>query len=256
MHRSVSQLTSWLQCGYAYKLQRLDKVPQLQAGWFAQGTATHVALEAYERSGRRLSVDEVIELGKIAWHQEIGAMHEKDPDLDNWLRGGRKSTDTDLTERFARVHEHIAGYIAWCEANAEHEWLYTMPDGSPATEVEFELDVNGVRVIGAIDLIIETPEGLIVRDIKTGTKIPDSPIQLAVYRWAIERLTGQLPYRADYFMTKDYKPSKPVDVSRYTWPMVESWFKHLEAGIAAEVFPANPGSCFPCTVKNSCEYVK
>ncbi|MFF3673597.1 RecB family exonuclease [Streptomyces sp. NPDC002120] len=254
MHRSVSQLTSWLQCGEAYRLQRIEKVPQLQAGWFAQGTATHVALEGYEKSGRRMDLDTCLAIATEAWQQETADMYAKDSNLENWLKGGKKSTEQDLTERFAKVQEHVAGYIAWCETNREHEWLYTMPDGTPASEVSFELDVNGVRVIGAIDLIIETPKGLIVRDIKTGTKIPPSPIQLAVYRWAVERLTGILPYQADYFMTKDGKPSKPVKVDKYSWAMVESWFKHLEAGVQNNVFPANPGECFPCTVKNSCTY--
>ncbi|MFD0374699.1 RecB family exonuclease [Streptomyces sp. NPDC127112] len=253
-HRSVSQLTQWLQCGEAYRLQRIEKVPQLRAGWFAQGTATHNAVEAWELSGRKMSLEDTLEVARQSWTDETAKMYEADPNLENWLKGGRKSTEDDLKLRFQKVHEHVTGYIAWCLANAEHEWLYVFPDGKPATEVPFELEINGVPIKGAIDLIVQTPKGLKVRDIKTGTKIPPSPIQLAVYRWAVKGLTGELPYEADYFMTKDGRPSKPINVSHYTWEMVESWYRHFETGLENDVYLANPGECFPCTVKHACSY--
>ncbi|WP_424216379.1 PD-(D/E)XK nuclease family protein (plasmid) [Streptomyces sp. BI20] len=254
-HRSVSQLTSWLSCGEAYRLQRIEKAPQLQAAWFAQGLAIHAAVEAYELSGRRLTLAEALDVAREQWAAETAKMYAADPNLDNWLRGGKKSTEDDLTQRFQKVYEHVEGYIRWCETNRDHEWLYVFPDGKPGVEVPFEIIVNGVPVKGAIDLIIETSNGIKLRDVKTGTKIPPSPIQLAVYRWAVKELTGQLPYEADYFMTKDFRPSKPVNVSHYTREMVETWFRNFETGVQNEVYVPNPGQCFPCTVKNACSFV-
>ena len=84
-HRSVSQYTTYVQCGEAYRLERVAKAPQTPAAWFVQGTAVHAAVEAYELSYRALTAaeavkvfgDDIVELRRIA--KEVAAVLEKVP---------------------------------------------------------------------------------------------------------------------------------------------------------------------------------
>ena len=46
-HRSFSALTSWMRCGKAYELERIQEAPQTPAFWFAGGSAFHAAAEKY-----------------------------------------------------------------------------------------------------------------------------------------------------------------------------------------------------------------
>jgi hypothetical protein len=46
-HRSYSQLHSWLECGMAYRLERIDKVPCRPGVWLPAGTAVHRCIEEY-----------------------------------------------------------------------------------------------------------------------------------------------------------------------------------------------------------------
>lgn len=48
--RSFSALTSWLRCGKAYQLSRIQKVPRAPAWWFIGGNAVHRATERYDRA--------------------------------------------------------------------------------------------------------------------------------------------------------------------------------------------------------------
>ena len=61
MHRSVSQLQQYTKCPMAYKLSRIDKVWQRPAAWLIQGSAVHEAIEAWEKSGRTMTLEEATE---------------------------------------------------------------------------------------------------------------------------------------------------------------------------------------------------
>lgn len=47
--RSHSQLSSWLQCGKAYELERILHVPRIPGIWFPAGTACHSTIEWWLR---------------------------------------------------------------------------------------------------------------------------------------------------------------------------------------------------------------
>lgn len=54
-HRSVSQVSSYAQCGEAYRLSRVAMAPSKPAAWFPHGTAYHAVIEEYENSHRQIS---------------------------------------------------------------------------------------------------------------------------------------------------------------------------------------------------------
>jgi hypothetical protein len=47
--RSHSQLHSWLQCGKAYELERIRRVPRKPGLWLPAGTACHLSIEWWLR---------------------------------------------------------------------------------------------------------------------------------------------------------------------------------------------------------------
>jgi hypothetical protein len=249
----VSQLTSFAACGEAYRLERVAKAPQQPAAWFAQGNAVHTAVERWERTYREHSVAEAQAWFYDAWDQEVERLLAQEPDVSKWQAPGRTKPETDLVNRMKRGADQVAGYIAYALDN-DHLWPVEYLPGEPGAEVPFDLDLDGVRVIGFIDLIMQDKHGrLLVRDIKTGSRLPSSPIQLAVYRVAVEELLGQAPSWGDFYMCKNNAPTDPVDLRPYDRAMVTRWFKDMDRAEAAGIYLPNPGdSCKTCGVRRYC----
>jgi hypothetical protein len=68
-HRSVSQYSSFVRCGEAYRLEKIAKAPQNQAAWFIQGTAFHEAVEKWEKANRAHGPDQLAEWFEEAWER-------------------------------------------------------------------------------------------------------------------------------------------------------------------------------------------
>jgi putative RecB family exonuclease len=256
--RSVSQLQNLARCGHAYYLQKVRRVPQRTAGWFIQGTAVHSAVELYEGSWRTVTPEEAVAAFEWHWDHDLAEAEAKQPDSTMWMVGGRAKRETDLAKRRDRGRQQVVEYI---EANGRDSGLVPaeiIPD-LPAVEVGFELDFDGVIVIGFIDLVlVERSTGrLKVRDIKTGSKEPSDPYQMATYGLAVERLTGQKVEWGDWWMCKDGKATVPLDLRPYSWETVAQWYKTMDSMIKAGHFLGNPGDpCFTCTSKPYCGLIQ
>lgn len=181
-HRSVSQLLSYSQCGEAYRLERRTDAPRRPAGWFMHGHAVHHALEEWERSGRTISEADLEELFLTSYRNAVNEELER-TDLEQWMTGGNKKPETDLTDREEIGWWQIQDYIQFAREQDEF-W------GVLEVEKEFRIELNGVEILGYIDQIVRdkfTGE-LIGRDLKSGTKVPPTPVQLAIYRYAMQLL--------------------------------------------------------------------
>lgn len=254
--RSVSQLENFLRCPEGYRLEKIAKAPRAQAAWFAQGTAVHDAIEKWEATGRVFGVAEITAWYKAAWETEIGLALDAEPDLSKWLTGGRTRADVDIANREVRGLDQALAYQAWALSQA-HIWrvMEYLPD-EYAVEVPFDITLNGVRLIGYIDQIIEFEDGQIIpRDLKTGSKLPSSPRQLGVYSIAIEETLGiPRPLYGDFYMAKNTDVTKPYDLSRYTRERVGKWFEDLDSMISEGRFIPNPGDiCRVCGVARFCD---
>ncbi|WP_113705477.1 RecB family exonuclease [Nonomuraea lactucae] len=251
-HRSVSQLTSYASCGESYRLSKVARAPQTPAAWFAQGVAVHAAIERWERTYREHSPETAIAWFEEAFDREAAKMLEVEPDINNWLCPGRTKPDVDLANRIDRGRVQVSGYIE--QALASKLQVLELLPGEPAAEVPFTIDLDGITVIGYIDLIMVDPWGRpLVRDIKTGSKRPVSPMQLAVYRHAVFDLTGDAVEWGDYYMAKDNKALDPIPLSPYTRDMVTTWFKQMDASEKAGNYLPNPGDhCNTCPVRRFC----
>jgi putative RecB family exonuclease len=247
---SLSQLDTYAKCGYAWKLAKRDRVPQMTAAWFIHGTAVHSACEAWERSGRTLDIG--LEFERVYEDLRVKEL-VKTPDESMWLRGGRKSREQDIEERRGKGRAQSQAYAAWA---VQQPWrIWELPDGSPALELAFVQTLGGVDVLGYIDAVWEWPDGSIEPvDLKSGTKLPDNPRQLGLYGVAIETIFGVPATHGRYLMLKDMT-DRPVALAAYTAASLGESFAAMARGVEANAFVPNPGShCFTCTSKLSCAF--
>jgi RecB family exonuclease len=172
--------------------------------------------------------------------------------LEDWITGGRVKPADDLTRRRARGAEQVQGYLAW--AVAQPFWLWELPDGSPAVEVPFSLDLDGVTIKGYIDQVLEYPNGdVLVSDLKTGTKLPDSTMQLGLYAVALEDLFGVHIDLGHFYMAKNNAPTMPYSLGNWTKETLTRAYHNADQAILRELFIPNVGdACGICPVKKFC----
>jgi len=247
--QSFSALEQYTNCGKSFELSRVKGLPALTAAWFTQGTAEHTALEDWERSDRVINP---VERFFSEYDTGISEQLEAHPDEHDWLRGGRKSRERDIAERRERGAEQVAAYTAWAERQPWRVWK--LPDESLALEVPFTVDLGGgQQVTGYIDAVWEWESGAVEPvDYKSGTKKPEHPRQLGIYRVALMETFGLTVTHGRFVMLKDLSCS-PVDVRRYDKAYLAELYGAAKRGIAAGVFLPRPSNgCFTCTVKPHC----
>lgn len=253
-HRSVSQYNTYARCAYRYKLERLDKVWQRPASWLSQGLGVHKAMEEWELSDRKLSLPELEEIYTEEFARSITEQAEETPNFDYWFGSGPYSGPVDIERRLEKGREQLRALVEYSLSSTDKPWV--TPDGEKAIELEFNVELGGVRVKGFIDQVVEREDGsLLVRDIKTGSK-PGDIFQLATYAEALETLYDVEVSAGDFFMGKTGKPTKTFEITDDDKLDVHSAFEWLEEMIQSERFEPNPSksNCTMCAVKTSCEF--
>ena len=253
-HRSVSQHNRYERCPYSYYLQRIKKVWQRPASWLSQGLGVHVAMEEWEKSNRLLPMEELVEIYRKEFVRSIHEQAEETPNFDYWFGSGPYSGPVDIERRFNLGEKQLATLVEYSLAHPE-EKIWTTPEGESAIEIEFNVVLGGVEVKGFIDQVIETPKGIVVRDIKTGAK-PGDAFQLATYAEAMHIMHGAEAIGGDYFMGKTGKPTRLIPISENDRKEVHVKFAKLEDNIQSERFDPKPSKnlCRMCSVATSCEY--
>ncbi len=246
---SISRLTSYARCSEAYRLEKVEKVPRTPAAWIASGTAFHEAVDQWEKSGRAADIRLAFE---VSYWEEIGRLKEQEPDLTKWLRPPNWKPETDINKRYeagclqVQVYRDTALSEPWKPAE--------LPDGSPASEVDFAVMLTSeIGLRGQVDLIMEWPDGSRrIRDSKTGAKLPGR-LQLGTYRFAMAEALGWKIDYGDYYLAKKGVVDGPHDLRRYSWNVLRQYFEALDQGIRNGVYIPNEGDgCAPCSVRDFC----
>ena len=256
--RSVSQLNSYTRCPQAYKLGRIDKVWSRPAAWLPQGTAFHAVAEQYElkmAEGSPMSLEAAKDLFRTTYSEGISELADLTPNFEWWFWSGPYNGERDIERRFQIGLEQVEKFVAWRADPGQEIWV--TPDGTPAIELAFKIELDGILVRGFIDAVVVVNGELRVRDYKTGNS-PGDDFQLGVYALAIDMLYGQRPLTGDYFMAgKKGKPAKATvhyDLSHWTREAVTERFHEVEARIQAGDFEPDPepSKCGFCDVNLSC----
>jgi putative RecB family exonuclease len=254
--RSVSQVKEYAQCPHRFQLHRVEHAWERPAAWFPQGNAVHEAAEAWERSGRQMSLEDAQDAFRDSYVKHVSELCEETPNLDWWFSSGPYNGEADLERRFGLGLAQVERYLDYYTELAPREVIWITPDGTPAIELPFEMELDGVKVRGVIDQMIEMPLGEIrVRDIKTGNS-PGDDLQLGTYKVAEEQEHGVTIRRGDYWMGRNGKPTVPYNIEEWTKEKVTEVFKETDEGIkAGDFFPdPEPSKCRFCTVAHACVY--
>ena len=257
--RSVSQINSFTRCPMAYKLARIDKVWARPAAWLPQGTAFHETaelIEIWESYGMPLSPEEAIEIFKTLYARDVNEKTEETPNFDWWSASGPYRGKDDVERRYHVGIEQVEKFLAWRSLKGQELWV--TPDGEPAIEIGFEIELAGILVRGYIDAIVVENGELRVRDYKTGNQ-PGDDFQLGVYALAVAMKYGvDAPKTGDYYMAgkkgKKASLTHPYDLTEWTEAVITARFHEVEALIQAGVFEAlpEPDKCAFCDVSYSC----
>lgn len=256
---SVSQLKTYERCPYGYYLGRIvqPRVWERPAAWLPQGTAVHAACEAFERSERTMTVEQMEEVYRESYAEEVNKLCETTPNFNHWFRSGPYAGEVDVQRRFNLGLEQVARYPAWYAKYPDEE-IWVAPDGQPAIELFFKIDLDGIQVRGYIDAVIrfKSTGCLRVRDTKSG-KSPGDDLQLGVYAVAVAEHFGvEQPTTGDYWMGVSGKATQPYDLTKWTRERVTEEFHKLADNIVNERFDPEPekSKCMFCSVSASCKF--
>lgn len=256
-HLSYSQMSTYLRCGEQYRLERLLRAPQAPAWALVGGSAVHTATEEWDRA---LLEGTVIDDHVALWAKHFTAQIEdteakSDVPKEEWRASGRRSKDWPDKETEAfwnhKGPEFVANWAAW-RLNSPWE-IWTAPDGRPAIEIDFTITVAGVLVKGAIDRIMETPDGEILPvDIKSGGE-PDDTLQLGTYAKAMRDHMGVNPSYGTYWMARTGSTTNTHPMGKFTDAYLAYMYGGARKGMEAGIFlPKVTRMCGSCPVRAAC----
>lgn len=260
---SVSQVSSLVSCGRAYEIERIEKIPGRPAAWTVTGIAVHDVLDWWEKGFRQYSELEIDAKYEEAWAVAYDKTVERYPDVDNWIKTPQCKTvarDVELRQKAGR--DHVRRYILWAKSE-EHLWMPAkLPNGTLAVEVPFKIDFGSDEpffVRGYIDKVIQWVDGtLTIDDIKTGGDDRENARQLAMYRFALNKLYGWDITHGRYYYTKLNRPSPWIDLTPFDEAYLKDYYDKAWQIKEQGLFLANPSKkgCLFCGVRSSCREMK
>lgn len=252
---SHSALNQYLTCSYQYKLARIDENPKPPAWFFLGGSAVHLATQRMdERNTYPYSEDQLNHIWSEAFNEVIAQAYEAWPEDSQWRTVGRPTHAWPNGQRYE--YWDLRGRTA---VKAWQDWrISTKPVMGDPTHVEEEVQFvlpSGIVLKGYIDRIYKDPHGerYFPLDLKTGTKRPESPLQLAFYRHGIKEALG-LPVTdfGLWWMAKDVM-AYDVKIDHITLLDLDYYAQQYFKGVENEVFIPNlGGSCYMCPFTDKC----
>lgn len=256
--RSPSQVGDMQRCPHMYWLKRIERVTQRPAAWLPQGTAVHSAAEAFEKSGRLLTPDQLEEVYTDSYDAESNKFCEAWPDIDSWSASGPYAAREDITRRHGIGLQMVDKYVEWTRKNPGYIPYVIGPDGERAIELDLHGEFWGVPVNGKVDIVYYNTElkALRVVDWKTGNKPGDS-FQLGTYGDLIRQAYGEIITVGYYWMGKTGNLTRAsYDLTEWTYDALGEVYESVDNQINAGDFPADPepDKCWSCSVNHACTF--
>ncbi len=257
LHRSYSQVESYADCGLKYRLQRRELgVIQRPAWALVGGTALHSTIETLERGtpqgeGFGHSDDATSSLWLGCLNDSITAQALKTPEfgMDAWHAAARGAEG--YTWWMHEGLDMVKRYCSWRDGMRDAGWRVATLNGLPGIEWPFEIIISGNRVVGKIDLILESRDGsLMVVDFKGGKSTPVDTLQLKTYSVAI----GEPRPTGAYLMLRSGKFIEHSDVAAPDAFDEVTWrYGDMDSAERAGIYMARPSSyCGGCSVRHAC----
>lgn len=197
-----------------------------------------------------------------AWADELAESREKSPSYEVGdysvtgraaaKYGGKKNADWWADNGPLLVD-------SWLEWRKKTRWdLWETPEGKPAIELEFNILLPGdIPVKMLLDRVFVTPVGeIVVVDIKTGSRMPETPEQLGLYATGMELTYGKhlRPTWGFWWNALKGEHSQPFNLDMYTPSFFAEMYRGAVAGINAGCFLPEPknGCSSWCGVRDYC----
>jgi putative RecB family exonuclease len=242
-----------MRCGKAFELERIKKVPEIPAWWFVGGRAVHAVTEEYDNAPEGF---DVAARWIVVFNTEVESQRVRFPDVSKWRTAGRRSKakpdGEDYLEWMDLGPKFVQNYIDW---RVESRWSLADFGSGVSVELALDVDLAGFRVKGSIDRVFLHPNGhdLVICDLKTGSRMPDSDLQLGLYRAAMQKQFGIAPKYGMFYMNRMAKPSQLFDLTSATPVFIGALGKQLKLAVESKVFlPHKSVLCPYCPVNNAC----
>lgn len=252
-YTSYSQLTTYAQCGEKYRLTRIVGLTDGYAWWNFAGTAVHTATEWYDLGSTPGLTFDPEQAFNTALDDELekAGYTRASADEDETIRASRGQTQEWWRREGPGM---VAAWVKWREETGWRIW-----EGAQELGVEYKLDVQldpddpESRVLAYLDRIFVDGDGqLVIVDLKSGARRPDSSLQLGVYRAALLAQDGVHADLGGYWMARKSE-CEIVGLSDYDPGHVRRYVANLRRAIAADVFMPNRSSfCKSCGVAAHC----
>jgi hypothetical protein len=209
-----------------------------------------------ERNAYPYSDDQLEYIWSEAFNETIAEAYEEWPKDSEWRQAGRPSAAWPDGQRYRYWNQRgIAAVKAW------QQWRMETNERLPVVGIElpFEFDLpSGIKVKGIIDRVhalsgVANPV-VAPLDIKTGTKRPASPMQLAIYRHGLISKLGadQVSDVGFWWMGKDGREFE-VSIGHLGLEQIDQYAQAYVRGVENEVFIPNVGdACFMCPFTSRC----
>lgn len=247
---SYSALKGWLHCQKQFELERIKGAARTPAWFNIGGTVFHEWSELFDRGVEPPPIKRLFLEAVEEEERKTGI-----PRTD-WIRGGRVSKEYPDKESEAWWLFHLPlmaqSYQAWRDST---KWVLWEPSTSVlAIELEMTTRLGGVTLKAHADRGFVLPSGeLAVVDLKTGSRKPESTLQLGVYATAIQMNYGVRPKWGYYYMARQGKHIGPYDLDKYTPSRLEELYRQFRLGVENGVFIPNVGNhCKTCGVARFC----
>lgn len=257
-HLSYSAHNDGLSCLKKLQLTRMTDAPRQPAVWLAGGLAVHAVTEAwdravYARSRQRFDLNRE---WRKAYGEAIADLREQEPDISRW----RSSKTEDINVWGNHLGPELVGnYIRWRQLNPEWEIASLGPDDSePAIELDVSTFLPGcdLEIKAYVDRVFWNPNLQVhkIVDIKTGTRLPDSPLQFGVYAACITQKYNTVIDTGAAFMNRRSDLSRPYHLGRYTPLYVGNQLGKTAQIIKRGLFTAHvtPSCERMCDVRDAC----
>lgn len=173
----------------------------------------------------------------------------------DWRVAGRVSREKPNKEDGVWWGEAGLGYCAnWMRWREESGWRTWGIGDTPAIEIGGLAYIGGWPVKCFIDRVMVTPAGeLVILDLKTGARSPDSDLQLGIYACWLQAKYGVRPPYGCYWLARKSEISVPVSLDHYTNELIGSMFTQVGLGIQQQIFVPHVGEhCKRCGVARAC----
>lgn len=256
-HFSYSSLTTYMECGQKYFLQKIAHVPEVPSWWLLGGSAVHTLTEIYDLEQEKFRERGLDQLWQEVFNANVEAQREKHPDVSKWRTAGKRSKAKPDGEDYLvwmdQGPQFVQNYVDWRESSGWPLWK-TWLDDTPAVELPLDFEIHGWKFRGAIDRVfVDEDQELVVTDLKSGSRMPESSFQLGTYAVGLEVQYGERPQYGKYFNVRQNKFSPLYNLDKYTLDSVGQLGVQFKNGIKNKVFlPHQTALCNYCPVNQGC----